>query len=120
VSSFGLYLLSEAPAFAEDASPFQGITANSLYVTLGLFLLTAPGVFVKQQMAAVAVLLSPASCMGHPSERTRAGAASTERLNPSHVLLLSFSCRFIQDKQADYQLQFHVAIAVAVAGIACL
>jgi len=78
VSSFGLYLLSEAPAFAEDASPFQGITANSLYVTLGLFLLTAPGVFVKQQMAAVAVL-SPASCMGHPSEMTRAGAASTER-----------------------------------------
>jgi hypothetical protein len=44
MASFGLYLLAEAPAaLADDGSPFQGMTANSLYVTLGLFLLTAPG-----------------------------------------------------------------------------
>jgi hypothetical protein len=50
MASFGLYLLAEAPAaLADDGSPFQGVTANSLYVTLGLFLLTAPG---KQQISA--------------------------------------------------------------------
>eukprot|EP00882_Tetradesmus_deserticola_P019833 GHRQ01021374.1.p1 GENE.GHRQ01021374.1~~GHRQ01021374.1.p1 ORF type:complete len:143 (+),score=25.73 GHRQ01021374.1:374-802(+) len=44
MASFGLYLLAEAPAaLADEGSPFQGVTANSLYVTLGLFLLTAPG-----------------------------------------------------------------------------
>jgi hypothetical protein len=44
MASFGLYLLAEAPAaLADEGSPFQGMTANSLYVTLGLFLLTAPG-----------------------------------------------------------------------------
>jgi hypothetical protein len=43
-ASFALYLLAEAPAaLADEGSPFQGVTANSLYVTLGLFLLTAPG-----------------------------------------------------------------------------
>lgn len=51
-SSFALYLLSAAaapPAAVADvvdaaaASPFQGVTANSLYVTLALFLMTAPG-----------------------------------------------------------------------------
>eukprot|EP00775_Hariotina_reticulata_P007844 gene7844-8041_t len=55
MSSFGLYLLSEAPAFADDASPFQGITANSLYVTLGLFLLTAPGIWSQIKRAPTAV-----------------------------------------------------------------
>jgi hypothetical protein len=44
MASFGLYLLAEAPAaLADEGSPFQGMTANSLYVTLGLFLLTVPG-----------------------------------------------------------------------------
>jgi hypothetical protein len=47
-ASFGLYLLSAAPAVADVAdaaagTPFQGVTANSLYVTLALFLMTAPG-----------------------------------------------------------------------------
>lgn len=48
--SFGMYLLSAAPALADvadaaagGATPFQGVTANSLYVTLALFLMTAPG-----------------------------------------------------------------------------
>lgn len=46
MSSFGLYLMTEVPAaVAADGSgnPFEGMQANSLYVTLGLFLLTAPG-----------------------------------------------------------------------------
>lgn len=48
-TSFSLYLLSAAPAVADVAdaaggsTPFQGVTANSLYVTLALFLMTAPG-----------------------------------------------------------------------------
>lgn len=46
-TSFGLYLLAAAPAVADVAdagsTPFQGVTANSLYVTLALFLMTAPG-----------------------------------------------------------------------------
>jgi hypothetical protein len=50
-SSFGLYLLSAAAPAAADvadmagggSTPFQGVTANSLYVTLALFLMTAPG-----------------------------------------------------------------------------
>lgn len=45
--SFGMYLLTAAPAVADVAdaagTPFQGVTANSLYVTLALFLMTAPG-----------------------------------------------------------------------------
>eukprot|EP00879_Flechtneria_rotunda_P007116 GHRR01007468.1.p1 GENE.GHRR01007468.1~~GHRR01007468.1.p1 ORF type:complete len:279 (+),score=83.80 GHRR01007468.1:163-999(+) len=54
--SFGLYLLSEAPALADTASgPFQGMTANSLYVTLGLFLLTAPGIWSQIKRAPQAV-----------------------------------------------------------------
>jgi hypothetical protein len=51
-TSFGLYLLSAAPAVADVAdaagsTPFQGVTANSLYVTLALFLMTAPGEWAK-------------------------------------------------------------------------
>lgn len=47
-TSFSMYLLSAAPAVADVAdaagsTPFQGVTANSLYVTLALFLMTAPG-----------------------------------------------------------------------------
>lgn len=43
--SFGLYLLTEAPAMAEGvaSNPFAGIQANSLYVTLALFLMSVPG-----------------------------------------------------------------------------
>jgi hypothetical protein len=58
MTSFGLYLLSEAPALAEaggSGNPFEGITANSLYVTLGLFLLTAPGIWSQIKRAPTAV-----------------------------------------------------------------
>jgi hypothetical protein len=54
-ASFGLYLLSAAPAVADVAdaaggTPFQGVTANSLYVTLALFLMTAPGELLWVQL----------------------------------------------------------------------
>lgn len=56
MTSFGLYLLAAAPAaLADEASPFQGVTANSLYVTLGLFLLTAPGIWSQIKRAPQAV-----------------------------------------------------------------
>lgn len=43
-ASVALLLLSEGPAWAaEAASPFEGVTANSLYVTLALFLMSVPG-----------------------------------------------------------------------------
>lgn len=46
-TSFALYLLTEAgPAMAAElapANPFEGNTANSLYVTLALFLMSVPG-----------------------------------------------------------------------------
>lgn len=53
-TSFGLYLLSAAPAVADVAdaagsTPFQGVTANSLYVTLALFLMTAPGEWAEAE-----------------------------------------------------------------------
>lgn len=46
--TFALSLLAAAPAHAEvyltpEVSPFQGVQANGLYATLGLFLLCVPG-----------------------------------------------------------------------------
>lgn len=44
MASFSLYLMTEAPALALDAqNPFAGVQANSLYVTLALFLMCVPG-----------------------------------------------------------------------------
>jgi len=51
-ASFALYLLTEAPAMAVELSPsnpFEGPTANSLYVTLGLFLMSVPGAPTRRQ-----------------------------------------------------------------------
>ncbi len=46
-ASFSMCLLTHAaPALAaagEGSSPFEGVTANSLYVTLALFLMSVPG-----------------------------------------------------------------------------
>jgi hypothetical protein len=67
-------LLSAAPAVADVAdaagsTPFQGVTANSLYVTLALFLMTAPGKRAKHDhnlspcsSPAVPRLMSCGSC----------------------------------------------------------
>lgn len=51
-ASFALYLLSEAPALADaGASPFDGVQANSLYVTLGLFIMSVPGIWSQIKRA---------------------------------------------------------------------
>lgn len=42
------YVLTEAPASAvalSDSSPFAGVASNSLYVTLGLFVMCVPGIW---------------------------------------------------------------------------
>lgn len=47
--SFSLFLLAQAPAAQaafEPVSPFQGVYAPGQYVTLGLFLMTVPGVLL--------------------------------------------------------------------------
>lgn len=46
LTTFGMFLASEYPAMAaslEPTNPFSGIQANSLYVTLALFLMSVPG-----------------------------------------------------------------------------
>lgn len=53
-ASVALLLLSEGPAWADAAvgsSPFQGVTANSLYVTLALFLMSVPGIWSQVKRA---------------------------------------------------------------------
>jgi hypothetical protein len=45
-ASLAVYLLSEGAALADVGvadSPFNGVQANSLYVTLALFLMSVPG-----------------------------------------------------------------------------
>jgi hypothetical protein len=74
MASFGLYLLAEAPAaLADEGSPFQGVTANSLYVTLGLFLLTAPGTQAITRAALLTRMqLSTAQCWLYSSTAAHA------------------------------------------------
>lgn len=59
-ASFAIYLLTATPAFAGaeavlgPSSPFQGVQANSLYVTMALFLLCVPGIWSQIKRAPVA------------------------------------------------------------------
>ncbi len=63
------YVLTEAPASAvalSDSSPFAGVASNSLYVTLGLFVMCVPGEMCGAR----------ATCSGSAARRDRAVMAS--------------------------------------------
>lgn len=54
MSSIAVYLLSEGAAWADAGvtdNPFNGEQANSLYVTLGLFLMSVPGIWSQVKRA---------------------------------------------------------------------
>lgn len=53
-ASVALLLLSEGPAWSAElaaTNPFSGMTANSLYVTLALFLMSVPGIWSQIKRA---------------------------------------------------------------------
>uniref|UniRef100_A0A7S0S0U4 Uncharacterized protein n=1 Tax=Chlamydomonas leiostraca TaxID=1034604 RepID=A0A7S0S0U4_9CHLO len=52
--SFGIFVATEYPAMAatlEPTNPFAGVQANSLYVTLALFLMSVPGIWSQVKRA---------------------------------------------------------------------